>query len=61
MDLDYFLPDPIKDRPMKDLPTFVNKELSDELLFPNKENGIDIPDWKLFEEFMSKEGPMKKS
>ena len=29
-----FLPDPIKDRPMKDLPSFVNKEISDELLFP---------------------------
>jgi hypothetical protein len=56
-----FLPDPINDRPMKDLPSFVNKEISDELLFPTKENGIEIPNWKLFEEFMSKEGPMKKS
>ena len=50
--------DPNNDRPMKDLPTFVNKEISDELLFPNIENGIPIPDWKLFEEFISKEGPM---
>jgi hypothetical protein len=24
-----FLPDPINDRPMKDLPSFVNKEISD--------------------------------
>ena len=53
-----FLPDPINDRPLKDLPSFVNKEISDELLFSKQENGIDIPDWKLFEEFMSKEGPM---
>ena len=56
-----YLPDPNNDRPMKDLPPFVNAEISDELLFPKKENGIDIPDWKLFEEFMSKEGPMQKS
>lgn len=53
-----YLPDPINDRPMKDLPPFVNKPISDSLLFSKKENGIDIPDWKLFEEFMSKEGPM---
>jgi serine/threonine-protein phosphatase 2B catalytic subunit len=31
------------------------------MLFPTKENGIEIPNWKLFEEFMSKEGPMQKS
>ena len=43
---------------MKDLPSFVNKEITDAQLFPTKENGIEIPDWKLFEEFMSKEGPM---
>jgi hypothetical protein len=28
-----YLPDPINDRPVKDLPPFVNKEISDELLF----------------------------
>ena len=55
---DYFLPDACKDRPMKDLPPFVNKQIPDELLFPTRENGIEIPNWKLFEDFMSKEGPM---
>ena len=49
-----FLPDPINYRPMKDLPSFVNKEIEDSLLFPKP----DIPDWKIFEEFMSREGPM---
>ena len=58
MDRLEYLPDPINDRPMKDLPPFVNAELKDETLFNKQENGIDIPDWKLFEEFMSKEGPM---
>ena len=30
----YILKDPIADRPMKDLPPFVNLELPDNLLFP---------------------------
>ena len=55
-----YLPDPNNDRPMKDLPSFVNEEISDEVLFPPNDKGTEIPDWKLFEEFMSKEGPMKK-
>lgn len=55
-----YLPDPINDRPMKDLPPFVNKPVPDSLLFPKQENGVDLPDWKLFEEFMSKEGPLQK-
>jgi len=53
-----YLPDPVNDRPVKDLPPFVNKSISDSLLFPPNESGSEIPDWKLFEEFMSKEGPM---
>ena len=61
MDRLEYLPDPINDRPMKDLPPFVNAELKDETLFHKNENGVDIPDWKLFEEFMSKEGPMQKT
>jgi serine/threonine-protein phosphatase 2B catalytic subunit len=55
-----FLPDPINDRPVKDLPPFVNKEISDDLLFTKGEDGSEVVDWKLFEEFMSKEGPLTK-
>ena len=28
-----YLPDPVNDRPMKDLPPFVNKAIKDDLLF----------------------------
>ena len=57
-----FLPDPNNDRPIKDLPPFVNKAVDDSLLFPTKnESGLDVPDWKLLEEFMSREGPLQKS
>ena len=52
-----FLPDPCNDRPMKDLPAFVNKAIDDKLLFPDG----GIPDWQLLQEFLSKEGPIKKS
>ena len=52
-----YLPDPCGDRPLKDLPPFVNKAVDDSLLFPDGEK----PDWKLLEEFMSKEGPILKS
>lgn len=52
-----YLPDPCGDRPMKDLPPFVNKAVDDSLLFPDGSK----PDWKLLEEFMSKEGPILKS
>ena len=55
-----FLPDPCNDRPMKDLPPFANKALSDEILFPRSADGSEKPDWKLLEEFMSREGPMEK-
>jgi len=55
-----FLPDPINDRPVKDLPPFANKELKDEILFITTEDGNEAVDWKLFEEFMSREGPMPK-
>ena len=55
-----YLPDPLNDRPIKDLPPFANKEIPDSLLFKKKEDGTEIVDWKLFEEFMSKEGPMNK-
>ena len=56
-----YLPDPCNDRPMKDLPPFVNKAISMELLFPTNSEGQEIPDWKLLEEFMSKEGPLMKN
>jgi hypothetical protein len=56
-----YLPDPLNDRPVKDLPPFINKSIPDSLLFPPHSSGQQVPDWKLFEEFMSKEGPMQKS
>lgn len=34
-----FLPDPVNDRPMKDLPPFVNKALPDTTLFIKNEQG----------------------
>ena len=52
-----FLPDPLGDRKMKDLPPFANKPLDDNMLFPKE----DVPDWKLLQEFMQKEGPILKS
>ena len=55
-----FLPDPINDRPVKDLPPFVNKEIKDEMLFTINEEGNEVVDWRMFEEFMSKEGPITK-
>lgn len=54
-----YLPDPVNDRPLKDLPPFANNSLDDSLLFPEKNEGK--PDWKLLEEFLSKEGPILKS
>ena len=54
-----FLPDPVKDRPMKDLPPFANKALPDSTLFVKGDSG-EVPDWKLLEEFMSREGPLLK-
>ena len=56
-----YLPDPLNDRPCKDLPPFVNKKVDDNLLFPKNADGVQIVDWKLLEEFMSKEGPLEKS
>ena len=55
-----YLPDPINDRPMKDLPPFVNKAIKNELLFIKDQDGNEVPNWKLLEEFMSKEGPLQK-
>ena len=55
-----YLPDPINDRPMKDLPPFVNKAVKDNMLFQQKD-GREVPNWKLLEEFLSKEGPILKS
>jgi hypothetical protein len=55
-----YLPDPINDRPMKDLPPFVNKAIKNELLFVKDQDGNEVPNWKLLEEFMSKEGPLQK-
>jgi hypothetical protein len=56
-----FLPDPVNDRTLKDLPPFVNKAINDKLLFPIREDGTQTPDWKILEEFMSKEGPLLKT
>lgn len=56
-----YLPDPCKDRPLKDLPPFANKSLDDSILFPKNAQGKEIPDWRLLEEFMSKEGPLLKA
>lgn len=53
-----FLPDPLNDRTCKDLPPFVNKAVSDDVLFPKRDDGTIIVDWKLLEDFMSKEGPL---
>lgn len=55
-----YLPDPVNDRPLKDLPPFVNKAIDNSLLFPRNSEGAEIPDWRLLEEFMSKEGPLSK-
>lgn len=54
------LPDPINDRPVKELPPFANQALRDDVLFIKNAEGKEVVDWKLFEEFMSKEGPMPK-
>jgi len=54
-----FLPDPVNDRPMKELPPFANKALPESILFVKGDNG-EVPDWKLLEEFMSREGPLLK-
>ena len=56
-----FLPDPLNDRPTKDLPPFVNKEVDDSILFITNADGNEVPNWKLLEEFMSKEGPLRRS
>jgi serine/threonine-protein phosphatase 2B catalytic subunit len=50
----------LNDRPIKDLPPFANKELRDNLLFKKNNEGVEIVDWKLLEEFMTKEGPIPK-
>jgi hypothetical protein len=55
------LPDPLNDRPVKDLAPFVNKAIADDLLFHRDSDGSEKVDWKLFEEFISKEGPLIKS
>jgi len=56
-----FLPDPCNDRPLKDLPPFVNKALEDSLLFSKNKAGDEVPNWKLLEEFLSKEGPILRT
>ena len=56
-----YLPDPLNDRPVKDLPPFVNKPVKDDLLFLKGGDGNEKVDWKLLEEFISKEGPLVKS
>ena len=56
-----YLPDPLNDRPVKDLPPFVNKPIKDDLLFLKGDDGNEKVAWKLLEEFISKEGPLVKS
>ena len=56
-----YLPDPCNDRPLKDLPPFVNKPIDDRHLFQKDGDGKEIPNWKLLEEFMTKEGPLQKA
>ena len=56
-----YLPDPCNDRPLKDLPPFVNKAIDDRYLFVKDKDGQEMPQWKLLEEFMSKEGPLLKA
>jgi hypothetical protein len=46
-----FLPDPNNDRPIKSVPTFVNKAVQDSVLFKINSDGQEVPDWKLLEEF----------
>ena len=55
-----YLPDPVNDRPLKDLPPFVNQAVDDSLIFPKNDEGKEIPNWRILEEFMSKEGPLLK-
>lgn len=55
------LPDPCNDRPIKDLPPFVNQAIDDTLLFQRNDEGKEIPNWRILEDFMSKEGPLLKS
>lgn len=55
-----YLPDPYNDRPMKDITPFVNKELTDEMLFSTNKGGHKVPKWTLLQEFMVKEGPLRK-
>jgi len=44
-----YLPDPLDDRPCKDVLPFVNRALSDAVLFPINADGESIVDWKLLE------------
>ena len=55
-----FLPDPNNDRPIKSLQPFVNKAFKDSVLFTVNSEGKEVPDWKLLEVFMQKEGPLLK-
>lgn len=55
-----YLPDPLNDRPCKDVVPFVNKPIPDSVLFPASKEGEAVVDWKLLEQFMSKEGPLQK-
>ena len=55
-----YLPDPCDDRPIKELPPFVNKAIRDDLLFKKNNDGSEFIDWKLLEEFLTKEGPITK-
>lgn len=46
---------------MKDLPPFANKAINENVLFTKNDSGKEVPNWKILEEFMSKEGPLLKA
>ena len=50
------LPDPLGDRVMKDVHTLCNRPIADEDLWGKK----NVPNWKLLEEHLAREGPVTK-
>ena len=50
------LPDPLGDRVMKDVHTLCNRPIDDADLWGKK----NVPNWKLLEEHLAREGPVTK-